>query len=49
MLNVFSTKLKDYFKTLLLCRRNARSVNSYIENKDLSEVRIIQKRLLDAV
>ena len=48
MLNVFSTKLKDYLKLYYYVGGMPEAVNSYIENKDLSEVRIIQKRLLDA-
>ena len=48
MLNVFSTKLKDYLKLYYYVGGMPEAVNSYIENKDLSEARIIQKRLLDA-
>lgn len=48
MINVFNTKLKDYLKLYYYVGGMPEAVSAYIENKDLLEVRIIQKRLLDA-
>ena len=48
VINVFDTKLKEYLKLYYYIGGMPEAVNSYIENKDLIEVRNIQKRLLDA-
>lgn len=48
MINVFDTKLKEYLKLYYYIGGMPEVVNSYIENKDLLEVRRIQKKLLDA-
>lgn len=47
MLNVFSSKLKDYLKIYYYVGGMPEVVNSYIQNKDLIEVRKIQKTLLE--
>ena len=48
MINVFNTKLKDYLKLYYYVGGMPEAVSSYIEYKDLSQVRVIQKRLLEA-
>lgn len=48
MLNVFNNKIKDYLKLYYYIGGMPEVVNSYIENKDLVEVRNIQRKLLDA-
>lgn len=48
MINVFSTKLKEYLKLYYYIGGMPEAVSLYIQNKDLLEVRKIQKRLLDA-
>ena len=48
MLNVFNKKIKDYLKLYYYIGGMPEVVNSYIENKDLVEVRNIQRKLLDA-
>ena len=48
MMNVFSSKLKEYLKLYFYIGGMPEAVNSYIEDKDLLKVRKIQKRLLDA-
>ena len=48
MINVFSTKLKDYLKLYYYVGGMPEVVNAYAQNKDLIEVRDIQKRLLEA-
>ena len=47
MLKVFSSKLKDYLKIYYYVGGMPEVVNSYIQNKDLIEVRRIQKTLLE--
>ena len=48
MINVFNTKLKDYLKLYYYVGGMPEVVSSYIEYKDLSQVRVVQKRLLEA-
>ena len=48
MLNIFSNKLKEYLKLYYYIGGMPEVVNSYIQNKDLIEVRQIQKKLLEA-
>ena len=48
MINVFNTKIKEYLKLYYYIGGMPEAINSYIQNKDLLEVRIIQKRLLEA-
>ncbi len=48
IINVFNTKLKEYLKLYYYIGGMPEAVNSYVENKDLLEVRKIQKKLLDA-
>lgn len=48
MINVFSTKLKEYLKLYYYIGGMPEAVSLYVQNKDLLEVRKIQKRLLDA-
>ncbi len=48
MLNIFSNKLKEYLKLYYYIGGMPEAVNSYIQNKDLIEVRQIQKKLLEA-
>lgn len=48
MINVFSSKFKEYLKLYCYIGGMPEAVNSYIQNKDLIEVRNIQKRLLEA-
>ncbi len=48
MINVFSTKVKEYLKLYYYVGGMPEAIKSYIEYKDLSEVRNIQKRLLEA-
>lgn len=48
MIKVFSTKLKEYLKLYYYIGGMPEAVNSYVEDKDLLEVREIQKKLLDA-
>ena len=48
MINVFNSKLKEYLKLYYYIGGMPEAVNSYVENKDLLEVRKIQKKLLDA-
>lgn len=48
MINVFSTKYKEILKLYYYVGGMPEAVNSYAENKDLSEVRKIQKGLLEA-
>ena len=46
MISVFNTKYKDYLKIYYFIGGMPEAVNSYIQNKDLLEVRKIQKTLL---
>ena len=48
MLEVFSAKLKEYLKLYYLIGGMPEAVEAYVTNKDLKEVRKIQKELLDA-
>ena len=48
MISVFDTKLKEYLKLYYYVGGMPEAVNYYVENKDLIEVRNIQKRLLEA-
>ncbi len=48
MIKIFHTKLKERLKLYYYIGGMPEVVNSYIKNKDLSEVRKIQKRLLNA-
>lgn len=48
MTNVFNTNLKEYLKLYYYIGGMPEVVSSYMENKDLLEVRKIQKKLLDA-
>ena len=48
MINVFNTKLRKYLKLYYYIGGMPEAINSYIQNKDLLEVRNIQKKLLDA-
>ncbi len=48
MISVFNTKLKDYLKLYYFVGGMPEAVESYVEYKDLAEVRNIQRRLLDA-
>lgn len=47
IINVFETKLKEFLKLYYYVGGMPEVVSSYIENKDLLEVRKIQKTLLD--
>lgn len=47
MINVFDTKLKEYLKLYYYIGGMPEVVSSYIENKDLIEIRRIQKTLLE--
>ena len=47
MINVFNSKLKEYLKLYYYIGGMPEVVSSYIEDKDLLEVRRIQKTLLD--
>ena len=47
MINVFNAKLKDYLKLYYFIGGMPEVVNSYVNNKDLLEVRRIQKTLLE--
>ena len=48
MINVFETKIKEYLKLYYYIGGMPEVVSFYIENKDLVEVRKIQKKLLNA-
>jgi len=48
MLEVFSAKLKEYLKLYYFIGGMPEAVEAYVTNKDLKEVRKIQKELLDA-
>ena len=48
MINVFDNKLKEYLKLYLYIGGMPEVVNSYVQNKNLLEVRDIQKKLLEA-
>ena len=48
MMKVFGSKLKEYLKLYYYIGGMPEVVNSYVEDKDLLEVRVIQKKLLDA-
>ena len=48
MISVFSSKLKELLKLYYYVGGMPEAVNSYAQNKDLKEVRKIQKRLLEA-
>ena len=48
MINVFSNKLKEYLKLYFYIGGMPESVSAYTQNKDLIEVREIQKKLLYA-
>ncbi|MBQ9658909.1 MAG: ATP-binding protein [Clostridia bacterium] len=48
MIEVFSTKLKEFLKLYYYIGGMPEAVNSYVENKNLLEVRDIQKKLLAA-
>lgn len=48
MIGVFNSKLKEFLKLYYYVGGMPEAVNSYAQNKDLKEVRKIQKRLLEA-
>lgn len=48
MISVFSSKLKELLKLYYYVGGMPEAVNSYAQNKDLKEIRKIQKRLLEA-
>ena len=48
LINVFSKSYKDYVKLFIYIGGMPEAVSSYVENKNLEEVRNIQRRLLDA-
>lgn len=48
MINVFNNKLKDYLKLYYYVGGMPEAVSSYAEEKDLTQVREIQKKLLQA-
>lgn len=48
MMNVFSTRLKEYLKLYYFIGGMPEAVNTYVQYKDLEEVRSIQKELLEA-
>lgn len=48
MINIFSTTFKEYLKLYYYIGGMPEAVSSYSENKNLKEVRKIQKRLLEA-
>lgn len=48
MIKVFKTKLKEYLKIYYYVGGMPEVVGNYIQNKDLDEVRNIQKKLLDS-
>ncbi len=48
MLKIFDTKLKEYLKLYYFIGGMPEAVNSYLQNKDLQEVRQIQNKLLSA-
>lgn len=48
LINVFSTKIKEYLKLYYYIGGMPEVVDSYVQNKDLIEVRKIQKKLLQA-
>ncbi len=48
MVNIFNAKLKEYLKLYYYIGGMPECVDSYIKNKDLLEVRKIQKRLLES-
>lgn len=48
MISIFNTKLKEYLKLYYYIGGMPEAVDSYINNKDLIEVRKIQQNLLDA-
>lgn len=48
MINVFDNKIKEYLKLYLYIGGMPEVVNSYVQNKNLLEVRDIQKKLLEA-
>ena len=48
MMKVFGSKLREYLKLYYYIGGMPEAVNSYVEDKDLLEVRKIQKKLLDA-
>lgn len=48
MINVFSNRLKEYLKLYYFIGGMPEVVNYYVKNKDLLEIRKIQKKLLDA-
>lgn len=47
MLNIFESKLKEYLKLYYYIGGMPEVVSNYVENRDLNEVRDIQKKLLD--
>ena len=48
MIRIFNMELKDYLKLYYFIGGMPEAVDSYAKNKDLTEVRNIQKRLLEA-
>ena len=48
MISIFNMKLKDYLKLYYFIGGMPEAVDSYAKNKDLTEVRNVQKRLLEA-
>ncbi len=48
MINIFNTKLKDYLKLYYYIGGMPEAVDSYVNHKDLIEVRKIQQTLLEA-
>lgn len=48
MINVFDNKLKEYLKLYLYIGGMPEVVNSYVQNKNLLEVRDLQRKLLEA-
>ena len=48
MIRIFNMKLKDYLKLYYFIGGMPEAVDSYAKNKDLTEVRNIQEKLLEA-
>lgn len=48
LINVFESKLKEYLKSYYFIGGMPEAVDNYIKNRDLTEVRKIQNRLLEA-
>ena len=48
MIRIFNMKLKDYLKLYYFIGGMPEAVDTYAKNKDLTEVRNIQEKLLEA-